>query len=85
MSQGILGAVLGGNKKGGPSQQGGLSGIIGALGGQQTSNQQPSDQSQNQQRTQDQGQATKPQNAMGDLVNQVLGGKKKKPPQQPPQ
>jgi AsmA protein len=85
MSQGILGAVLGGNKKGGPSQPGGLSGIIGALGGQQTSNQQPSDQSHNQQRTQDQGQATNPQNAVGDLFNQVLGGKKKKPPQQPPQ
>jgi hypothetical protein len=83
MTQGLLGAVLG-NKSGQSQQQGGLGGIIGALGDQQKQ-QKPNTSQNQQQQTPDQGQAANPQNAVGGLLDQVLGGKKKKPQSPPPQ
>jgi uncharacterized protein involved in outer membrane biogenesis len=89
MTSGVLGAVLGGNKKTADQPQSGLGGILGAIGGQQKSNQQnqqnqqqqSADQQKNQQQDQQQAQ---PSNPLGDLFNQAIQGKKKKPAQQPP-
>jgi hypothetical protein len=78
----VLGAVLGG-KKGQTSQpQGGLGGIVGALTGQQ----QKKADTANDQNAADQKQAEPDQQAdpLGNLLNQVLDKKKKKPAQQSP-
>ena len=82
LTSGILGAVLGGNKKTADQPQGGLGGILGAIGGQQKSNQQNQQQSADQQQKQQEAQ---PSNPLGDLLNQAIQGKKKKPAQPPPQ
>jgi uncharacterized protein involved in outer membrane biogenesis len=81
LTSGILGAVLGGKK----AQSQGWGGIVGAITGQQPptneqGQQQPSAVGENQQQKQAQ-----PANPLGDLLNQVLQGKKKKQPQQPQQ
>ena len=80
MTSGILGSLLGGNKKTADQPQRGLNGILGAIGGQQKSNQQNQQQQSAEQQTNQQQQA----NPLGDLLNQALGGKKKKPAQHPP-
>jgi uncharacterized protein involved in outer membrane biogenesis len=82
VTSGVLGAVLGG-KKGQTSQpQGGLGGIVGALTGQQ----QKKADTANDQNAADQKQAEPDQQAdpLGNLLNQVLDKKKKKPAQQSP-
>jgi AsmA protein len=86
MTSGILGAVLGGNKKTADQPQSGLGGIVGAISGQQKSNQQNQQQQQQQSADQqkDQQQA-QPANPLGDLLNQAIQGRKKKPAQPPPQ
>jgi uncharacterized protein involved in outer membrane biogenesis len=70
LSSGILGAVLGGKNQ----KQGGVGGVLGALSGQNQQQQQP----QNNNQVQDQQNG----NPLGDVLNQVLQGKKKKQPQQ---
>ena len=91
VTSGILGAVLGGNKKGGPQQQQGrLGGILGALGGQQNTNQQNQQQPPAATDIQQQNeQQAQPANPLGDLLNSVMKGRKKKaatpPPSPPPQ
>jgi len=77
-ASGILGQVLGG-KSGdtGNQPQSGLNGIIGAIAGKP---QQQPDQNQAQPQQHQQQQA----NPLGDILNQVMQGKKKKQPQQPP-
>ena len=79
-ASGILGQVLGGKNGGTANQpQNGLGGIIGAVTGQQQQSQQQPDQNQAQQQKQQQ----QPANPLGDILNQVMQGKKKKQP--PPQ
>jgi uncharacterized protein involved in outer membrane biogenesis len=68
MTSGILGSVLGGNK--GQAGSGGLGGVLGAIAGQQQ-------QGRQKQGSANQKQAA-PANPVGDLLNQVMGGKKKK-------
>jgi uncharacterized protein involved in outer membrane biogenesis len=72
LSSTILGAF--GGKGTGGTQQRGLGGILGALSGQQ---QQQQNQQQPKQASPQQQQQNQPQNPLGDLLNQVLGGKKK--------
>jgi hypothetical protein len=77
MTSGVLGAVLGGNKKGGQQQKpGGLGGILGALVGQQKTNPQQPAAADNPKQDQQQAQ---PANPLGDLLNSVMKGKKEKP------
>jgi AsmA protein len=89
VTSGILGSVLGGKKGQSGQQQGGLGGIVGALTGQQQQQQQPQQQNQNgdESSNQKQAQPAQPANPFGDILNQVLDKKKKKPAQQsqPPQ
>ncbi|HET9698783.1 MAG TPA: AsmA family protein [Terriglobales bacterium] len=69
LTSGILGAVLGG-KNGQKGQTDAVGGILGALAGQQQQQQaQPQGNQQNQQQ---------PANPLGDLINQAIGGSKKK-------
>ncbi|HYG99719.1 MAG TPA: AsmA family protein [Terriglobales bacterium] len=86
---GVVGSIL----KGGAGAQGGqqgLGGIIGAItGGQQSPKQQQQgqpaqqqQQQQNQQQNQAGRQQQEPANAIGDLVNSIIGGKKKNQQQQ---
>ncbi|HWR36182.1 MAG TPA: AsmA family protein [Clostridia bacterium] len=87
LSSGILGAVMG-NKGGGQvNGQGGVAGIVDALTGKPKPNQQyPAGQAQPQTQTQQQAKPQTQQNstseAVGNLLNQVLGGAKKKQQQQ---
>ncbi len=82
LTSGILGAVLGGRGAGQGQQQGGLSGILGALGGQQQQNQnnqqnrpqQPISQEQQQQQQQQQRQQQQQQNPLDQLLNAITGG-----------
>ncbi len=82
LTNGILGAVLGGKKGQQQNGQGGLNGILGALSGQQ--NQQQNQKAAPTDQTQQQQQQAQPANPLGDLLNQVMQGKKKKPAQPPP-
>jgi hypothetical protein len=86
MTSGIVGAVMGG-KKGQGEQQGGVGGILNSITGQQqnqkTQPQQPAT-GQNQPSNQ-QAQPANQDNPLGDMLNQVTGGKKKKPQPAPPQ
>ncbi|HKW76009.1 MAG TPA: AsmA family protein [Terriglobales bacterium] len=84
LTSGILGKILGNKGQGANRQQqspgGALGGILGALGGKQQQQQQP------QQPTSPAGQPTpastpqpQNQNPVGNILNQVLGGKKPSP------
>ncbi|MGI9101145.1 MAG: AsmA family protein [Terriglobales bacterium] len=90
-TSGILGAITGARGKGQAGQgQGGLGGILGAIGGQQQQQQQGKQPVASPQQPPQQQQQQQPQNPFGDLLNQVMGGKKKQPdqqqqPQKPPQ
>jgi uncharacterized protein involved in outer membrane biogenesis len=77
MGSSILGQVLGGKK--GQGQAGGLSGIVGAITGQQSNQGQAA---QTPAATEDQQKEQPDDNPLGNLVNQVMGGKKKKQPAQ---
>jgi hypothetical protein len=82
VTSGLLGTMLGG-KKGQTGQQGGLSGIVGALTGQQQQKQKQG--SEDQAADQKQAEPDEQADPLGNLLNQVLDKKKKKPAQQPPQ
>jgi AsmA protein len=70
LTNGLLGGILGGNKGTQAQGQGGVSGILGALGGQKN-NQQNAKQQQQQ-----------PGNAVSEALGGLLGGKKKQQNQQ---
>jgi hypothetical protein len=74
LTSGILGSLLGGQ---GAQGQKGLGGVLGAIGGQQQQQrQQPNAQQQPQQQQQ------QPAQAIGDILNQVIGNKNKQQQQQ---
>ncbi len=77
LTSGILGSLLGG--QGGAQGQKGLGGVLGALGGQQQQQRQQQPNAQQQQQQQQ-----NPGNAIGDILNQVMGNKNKQQQQQQP-
>jgi len=94
LTSGVLGKILGnksqGGNQGGQQPQGGLSGILGAIGKQ--TQQQPQQQQQppngavtGNQGQQPQAQPTPTPNPLGDVLGRVLGGKKKASPTPTPQ
>lgn len=89
LTSGILGQILG--KKGanqngnGQQPQGGLSGILGAIGGKQQQQQQPNQGVSSNQGQQPQAQPTPTPNPLGGILDRVLGGKKKASPTPTPQ
>jgi AsmA protein len=90
LTSGILGKILGNKTPGnGQQPQGGLSGILGAIG-KQTQQQQQQQQPPNGAVTGNQGQQPQAQptptpNPLGDVLGRVLGGKKKASPTPTPQ
>jgi hypothetical protein len=93
LTSGVLGKILGnksqGGNQGGQQPQGGLSGILGAIG-KQTQQQQQQQQPPNGAVTGNQGQQPQAQptatpNPLGDVLGRVLGGKKKASPTPTPQ
>jgi uncharacterized protein involved in outer membrane biogenesis len=92
LTTGILGQILGkgqGAQNGGAQPQGGLSGILGAIGGKQQQQQQQQQPNQgvtgNQGQQQPQAQPSPEQNPLGNILNQVLKQKKGASPTPTPQ
>jgi hypothetical protein len=87
LTNGIIGQVLGGKNQGqngGQQPQGGLSGILGALGGKQKQ-QQPNSGVTANEGQQTQAQPTPTPNPLGGILGKVLGGKKSPSPTPTPQ
>jgi hypothetical protein len=79
LTSGLLGTLLGG-QGGAQGQKGGLGGVLGALGGQQQQGQQQPNAQQGQQQQQQQ----QPAQAIGNILNQVMGNRNKQQQQQQP-
>jgi AsmA protein len=87
LTSGIIGQILGSKNQtqnGGQQPQGGLSGILGAIGGKQKQ-QQPNTAVTGNEGQQPQAQPTPTPNPLGGILGKVLGGKKSASPTPTPQ
>lgn len=85
LTSGILGAVLGGNDQNGQSSKGGLSGIVGAITGQQQAPQKNAKQPEAKQAPTQEQKKQRPSNPLGDALNSIFGNKGQQQQKQEPQ